>query len=105
VVPGDRRGRSEHESDESASQGRSKGREDGLSDDERHGAGCGPDEQSAKDACSAMVGGKARGHAGEEGQRADGEIENQPAQKADAGHAENDADDNLVAYSTTRLDE
>jgi len=40
-----------------------------------------------------MVGGKARGHSGEEGQRIDGEIEHQPAQKADAEDAENDADD------------
>ena len=94
VVAGDRRGRCENESDEvRAPGGEAKVAKTACPMTSVMAPASEPDEQPAKDACSAMVGGKARGHAGEEGQRVDGEIEHQPAQKADAKDAENYVDD------------
>ena len=49
VVAGGKRGRRENESDKSARQRRSGGREDRLPDDERESAGRAPDEQSSSD--------------------------------------------------------
>ena len=62
-------------------------------DDERAAPATNAHDKRADDARAAVKGGESRRQAGEEGQRVDGEREQQPAQEANAENAENKSDD------------
>ena len=93
VVAGDGGRHGEEERDCGADERRSHRREGDLPDRQGRAAGENADNERADDARAAVEGGESRRQAREERQRVDREREQQPAEEADAGNAQNKSDD------------